>query len=585
MTLLEETPTPTPLAELLRTFGVTAVIAVDDGDRDLTFDSELLAVQVEQGDRPLDEVLAIDGVEQLLNDRGIDRTDETAVREVIADGLRSGEISLGPPESENGTESAFEILRQMLAEADLSFEVIHFDDWAGPGSVDPSTLVLFDFRHGDDPQGVTLAVAYVSTHGDDARLAILSQEPGEAHELWAEHVAGVDAATASRLVWIPKASLTTEASAIVEQLAIALSAPLLRRVQIEGLDLLRGALEETATAAEALNPYELHHLTVAAASDGGFEPESLITRFARRSLPVAVARMQLQAPVHAAIRQLRQVGESKVISPSSTATLIDLQRDDYYINRSHLVGRHQAAVAGDIFAIVPPELVAAVLPQEYEPGTEPLLEVLKLEDLDLCVLVGQPCDLAVRPSGERAQNGRWLEALPITSPSGDKASARMGPAIHNSQHVFRLPWLVSSGDAGHRRVTYKDGLALPMLAVDACVWSPADVAALVVGAAPSPHLSLNWQKRHTLLADEIEQVTKACSLALSLGEENESVAERIKLDAAASDGAIGFEFSPVDQSMAWGLVRVARLRSPYVESLVTSYNDFRRRDAFPTALA
>jgi len=575
-----------PLADLLRTFGVSAVVAVDDGDRDLTLDSELHAGQIERGDAPLPEVLALDGVEQLIDDRGLDRDDETAVRELIADGLRSGEISLGPPESTNGTSSAFEILESLLTEAGLSFDVIHFDDWNGPEGVDPTTLVLFDFRHGTEPQGVPLAVTYITTHGSEARVAILSQEPGEAHELWAAHVAGVDASTARQLVWIPKASLTTEPSAVVEQLAVALSAPLLRRVQEEGVDLLRTALDETAEAAAALNPYELHQLTISAAGDGGFEPESLISRFARRSLPVAVAQMQLRAPVHTAIRQLRQVDDSKVITPSLSGRLIELQRDDYYISRAHLVGRHQAAVAGDIFAQVTPGLVAGVLSEEYEPGDDPLSATLNdLDNLKLCVLVAQPCDLAVRPSGKRAVTGRWLEALPITSPNGDTEGSHMGPAVHSKQHVFRLPWLVGSGEAGHRRVTYKNVLSLPMLAVDACVWSPADAAALTVGAPPSPHLSLNWQSRHALLADEIVRITQACVLASNLGEADEAVAERIKLDAAASDDEIGFYSSDDHQSMAWGLVRVARLRSPYVESLLTSYNDFRRRDAFPTALA
>lgn len=583
---MTNTDAPTnPLADLLGTFGVSAVVAVDDGDRDLTFDSELRAVQIEQGEGDLAEVLALDGVEQLVDDQGVDRSDETAVRELISDGLRSGEISLGPPESQSGTSSAFEILAELLAEAGLSFEVVHFDDWAGPDSVSPTTLVLFDFRHGTEPQGVPLAVTYITTHGTEARVAILSQEPGEAHELWAEHISEVDELTARQLVWIPKASLTTEPSAIVEQLAVALSAPLLRQVQAEGLHLLRTALDETAAAAAELNPYELHQLTVGAASDGGFEPESLITRFARRSLPVAVARMQLQAPVHTAIRQLRHVGDSNVLTPSSTGRLVEMQRDDYYISRSQLVGRHQAALAGDIFAKVPAELVASVLSDEFEAGTDPLVEALELADLELCVLVGQPCDLAVRSSGKRAMKGRWLEALPIAAAGGDSDRARMGSAIHQKQHIFRLPWLVGAGDAGHRRVTYKDVLSLPALAIDTCVWSPADAAALSVNIAPSSRVSLNWQERYEVLAEEIDRITKACALAASLGEEDHSVGERIKLDAAASDDGIGFYFSADQQSFAWGLVRVARLRSPYVESLLTSYNDFRRRDAFPAALA
>lgn len=583
MTVSDEAPTP--LAELMATFGVTSVVAVDDGDRDLTLDSELHAARIERGEASITEVLAVEGVEQLIDHRGVDRDDETAVRELIADNLRSGEISLGPAGSENDTSSAFEILRELLSAAGLSFEVVHFDDWADPGSVDPTTLVLFDFRHADNPQGVDLAIAFITAHGEDARVAILSQEPGEAHELWAEHVAGVDAAAARRLVWIPKACLTTEPSAIVEQLAVALSAPLLRRVQDEGLDLLRSALEDTATAAAALNPYELHHLTVAAAGDGAFEPESLITRFARRSLPIAVACMQLQASVHTAIRQLRHVGDSSFIAPASTVRLIELQRDDYYISRSHLIGRHQAAVAGDIFARVDPELVATVMSAEFDAGADPLADTLKLEDLDLCVLVGQPCDLAVRPSGQRALSGRWLEALPISAPGGDSNRAQMGATTHNNQQIFRLPWLVGSGDTGHRRVTYKDVWSLPMLAVDACVWSLADAAALEVGAAPSPRLSLNWQKRYAELSEEVHRVAKACVLASSLGDDDRAIAERIKLDAAASDDKIGFHFSPDDNSMAWGLIRVARLRSPYVESLLTSYNDYRRRAAFPASLA
>lgn len=581
---------PTPLAELLENFGVSAVMAVDDGDRDLTFDSELSAVKIERGETPLAEVLAVDGVEQLLADRDVDRGDESAVRELIADGLRGGEISLGPPASDVGTSSAFTILRNLLTEAGLSFDVIHFDDWAGPASVDPTTLVLFDFRHGADPQGVALASAYITMHGDAARVAILSQEPGEAHELWAEHVADVDAPTARQLVWIPKASLTTEPSAIVEQLAVALSAPLLRRVQSEGLDLLRSALEETAVAAETLNPYELHQLTVGSASDGGFEPESLINRFARRSLPVAVAEMQRRAPVHTAIRQLRTVGDANLVSSGATNKLIELQRDDYYVGRHLLVGRHQGAIAGDIFALVPSEVISAALSGTSETGDDPLQAAIgALADLSLCVLVGQPCDLAVRPSGERALRGRWLEALQISAATSDSAAGQMGPAVHNKQNIFRLPWLVGSGNDSHRRVNYKNVLSLPMLAVDACVWSAADAAALTAGESPSLRLSLNWQQRHALLSEELARIERACLLASTLegngDAAQDALVERMRLDAAASDDLVGFHFDAGARSMAWGLVRVARLRSPFIESLLTSYNDFRRRDAFPAALA
>lgn len=574
-----------PLAALLSTFDVRAVVAVDDGDRDLTLDSELQAGRVERGETPLEELLRVEGVAQLVEDRGLTQDDETAVQELIADGLRSGEISFGPPAEGNGTSSAFEILRSLLAEADVPFNVLGFDEWGDPSGVDPTTLVLFDFRHGAEPAGVPLAIAYVTAHGADARVAIFSQEPGPEQELWAENVEALDPLTARQIVWIPKASLTTEPAAIVEQLAVALSAPLLRRVQEEGVELLRVALLETAEVASALNPYELHQLTVGSASDGGFEPESLITRFARRSLPVAVARMQLQAPVHTAIRQLRQVGDADVVGAGQISKLIELQRDDYYIARQHLVGRHQGAVAGDIFAKVGPEVIAGVLSGTFEAGDDPLDEVVgDLAGLTLCILVGQPCDLAVRPSGERAVKGRWLEALPITAADGDSAGAQMGPAIHNKQHIFRLPWLAGAGGDGHRRVTYKNVLSLPMLAIDACVWSAADAAALTVGEQPSERLSLNWQNRHTLLTGEASRIEQACRLASTL-QGNEALVERMKLDAAASDDEIGFQFDSADRSMAWGLVRVGRLRSPYVESLLTSYNDFRRRDAFPAALA
>ena len=575
------------LASLLETFRVSAVIAVDDGDRDFTFDAEREALRIDRGETALDGLRRLDGVEQFVRERGIEEDDEIGMRAVIAEGVRSGEISLGPSVPKDGTTSALDALRSVLEQVDVPFEVVHFDDWSGPTDIDPATFVLFDFRHGDLPKGVELAFDFARLHGELARCAIFSQEPGEEEVLWDEHVAQLDQVAARQVVWIPKARLTAEPNAVVEQLAIALSAPLLRRVQEEGVGLLLDALHATSVLANDLNPYELHQLTVGSAGDGGFEPESLISLFERRSLPIAVAAMQLQPPIHTAIRQLRSVHEATVVTRNQTSGLVQLQRDDYYISRQHMVGRHQGAVAGDIFVRLDPKVVASVLNRVVDPGADPLHdELADWESLSFCVLVGQPCDLAVRPSGERSLRGRWLEALQITQQEGkDKAGAQVGPATQGNQHIFRLPWLAGVTESGHRRVVYKNVLSLPMLAVDACVWSPADAAALMVDAPLPERLSPNWEKRRTALADEVFQVEDVCRAASKLEVGQGAVAERIRLDAAASDDGLGFHFSAEQRSLSWGLVRVGRLRSPYVESLLRSYNDFRRRDAFPAALA
>ena len=109
------------------------------------------------------------------------------------------------------------------------------------------------------------------------------------------------------------------------------------------------------------------------------------------------------------------------------------------------------------------------------------------------------------------------------------------------------------------------------------------------GESPSLRLSLNWQQRHALLSEELARIERACLLASTLegngDAAQDALVERMRLDAAASDDLVGFHFDAGARSMAWGLVRVARLRSPFIESLLTSYNDFRRRDAFPAALA
>jgi hypothetical protein len=109
---------------------------------------------------------------------------------------------------------------------------------------------------------------------------------------------------------------------------------------------------------------------------------------------------------------------------------------------------------------------------------------------------------------------------------------------------------------------------------------------MVAGGTVTDRCSVNWQRRHAHALLEAEAIEKACAVAGSLGEDQQPTATRIMLDAAAaSDGTVDFTYSPETRLLAWGLVRVARLRSPFVESLLTTYNDFRRRDAFPASLA
>lgn len=575
------------LEAVLELFEVTAVLAVDDLDRDSTLDSEVEAGRIERGEVDLGPVLALPGVSALLGERGIEQDDEEQVRGVIAEALRAGEVSLGPPtEASEGVTSAFAALEGLLEQVGVPFEVRHFDEWNGPDDVTATTLVLFDFRNGETTAGARLAVDYAAARGTDARVAILSQEPGEERDLWAEHLVAEDAERAHQIAWVPKATLTAAPDAIVEQIAVALCAPVLRDLRTRSLGSLQLALDDTEQVTAALSPYGLHRITVGAAvDDGGFEPESLVNRYSRRSVPLAMAQMQLNDAVHQSIRRLRSVQESHILSTDITGTLVAMQRDDYYIDRSLLIGRNQGLVPGDIFAMVDPEIVAATHGGEFEPGTDPLGDALgDLSTLDLCILVAQPCDLAVRADGQRAAPGRTLEALPIETAAGSNRTA-IGHAISSNKHIFRLPWLAGGADTPHRQATYKTPLALPTLAVDACTWSMADAAALVLAGTATDRCSMNWQRRYERAIAEAREIEEACAVAGTLGPEQKDLAERIMMHAAASNKAIGFRYTEDGRVLAWGLVRVARLRSPFVESLLTTYNDFRRRDAFPASLA
>jgi hypothetical protein len=313
-------------------------------------------------------------------------------------------------------------------------------------------LVLFDVNFGDetrkhnDRSGLRLAKAALEQTGDHV-VGLLTNEAQEGKEAaTADKWAGQGDIERAGLVVINKGLLSGEDAEdlpeLVEQVRAVLLASQIGRLRREVQDGLEGAMKAAAASIGGETPQVLEDLVFRASREGGeWEGDTWFRLFKTLGIKKARERLATDKGVRRGIEDVRNLLHARPADAheASEALAFRVERAEAYDDAVYVNGAGLPIANGDLF---------------------------QAQSGKVFILVGQPCDLALRPEGraydpsaafllavervaeEGAEDGASRYLLPRGGPAGDgKWAVRFRPEYQAAFDVLDLVSFNTEGKA------------------------------------------------------------------------------------------------------------------------------------------
>jgi hypothetical protein len=589
------------LQPLLTALGITRVISVDDAwaqtvgkDAAETLDAVAGSVLVDEAARS--EII------RLLVAMHSDRTEGVDLdsSDAVADFIRQQWDALGEDFHQQAAQvAAVEVVDVQPAdgEAEVALgprlldlfgeDVIAFmglTEWraefANVSASETGTLVLFDRdfteeEGGTESTGEELATALIAAGNPQIRVAMLTHlVKSEDEELRSTRdFEQTHAIEAGLFVAVGKYRLRSP-----EGVGAAISAMLLASEIEEYRKLVASSLAGAAIAAadelDALHRYTIMGSISSARREGTFELEAplrLIESAYRRALYRGVRDEAIAPDLLTKFRSTEGDDYRSLVVPG--AQIVDVLNADRFESPEFVVGLHLPIEVGDIFESRSPYPT---------PGKA------QVPNPRLWLLLGQACDISVRPNGRRMPEIytfvlHELRPMPTsTDPRVVALSARVHP-IGLLDPRSPVTWGVNLGSK----------LLAPAAAVDATVFTDDGAATIDTATPPSTHLMPeSWSARHEELQRLAVRALKDYESAEKLvntGADGGTLLRRIgaailnaSIDTKVGVGAV---LDPTAKRVQFGLRRVGRVLPRAATGLVTLAANYDGRPAFDAPVA
>ncbi|MFF3361781.1 hypothetical protein [Streptomyces misionensis] len=521
----------------------------------------------------------------------------TAVRAVV-DG-RLGPSSLGEPREED--EPAASSLRDLLADS-REFITLSLSKWRerrrellGDGK---STLILFDrdfSREGASEDAGEREIALLMREApENWRIGLLTHTVADSDaeiEVW-KTLARKFEADSSRFLVIAKGHLSVSQTGFPRMLKLTLLAPALEHLQQRLAAAVNGTWSDAISRVADIDPYTLEAaLNGDRLTDGTWGPETLLriaTAFTQDSVR---AKLRADRGVHDSshlVTNLSRVKLPNVSDPDRVRReLAEIERLEYFETAEHLTDLHFPLEVGDVFAFQK----FAEKPHSFESTGQGKSEAKDVESgtadprrqgsEQYMILLAQPCDLAVRNNGKRANGLEFVRVAPLKPPGNGRVISQPGGGVATS---FDLPFFFASSGGGVE-VKLSQQQYVPLTALDMCVLNNQGTASLSVGQEMPDNLLPNWQQRFRIVRTWVENSIKAyrgMEPHRIPGKGADQVTAALTRTVASSnlESLISLRASAI----FYGVKRIGRLREPYRSALISRMSQRDSRDAFDPSL-
>ena len=179
---------------------------------------------------------------------------------------------------------------------------------------------------------------------------------------------------------------------------------------------------------------------------------------------------------------------------------------------------------------------------------------------EVFVLLGQPCDIAVRPDGHR----NTYEAIFAKAKKWNPEQAGQNGFIGSAHHFFPLPALPVRGTA-QWRLDFRRWASVNLRLLDFSVFSDAGDVRLDLSVEPPVFLLPGWRKMFDRAKMRIRAQKELPAEYTAL-----SFSEALKQKTASRDGDV----------VALSYTRVGRLRAPWAVAAYAAFASYQARAAF-----
>lgn len=521
----------------------------------------------------------------------------TEVRAVV-DG-RLGPSSLGDSGGED--EPAASNLRELLADS-REFITLSLSRWRerrrallGDGK---STLILFDrdfSREGASEDAGEHEISLLMQEApENWRIGLLTHTVADSDaeiEVW-KTLSKKFEADSSRFLVIAKGHLSVSQVGFPRMLKLTLLAPALEHLQQRLAAAVSGTWSDAISRVADIDPYTLEAaLNGDRLTDGSWGPETLLriaTAFTQDSVR---AKLRADRGVHDSshlVTNLSRVKLPNVSDPDQVRKeLAEIERLEYFETAAHLTDLHFPLEVGDVFAFQK----FAEKPHSFESTGRRKSEASDVDsgavdphrqgNEQYMILLAQPCDLAVRSNGKRANGLEFVRVAPLKRPGNGRVISQPGGGEATS---FDLPFFFASSGGGVE-VKLSQQQYVPLIALDMCVLSDQGTASLSADQEMPNNLLPNWQQRFKFLRAWVAksaQAYRAMDPHRIPGKGADQVTAALTRTVASSnlEALISLQASAV----FYGVKRIGRLREPYRSALISRMSQRDSRDAFDPSL-
>ena len=308
-------------------------------------------------------------------------------------------------------------------------------------------------------------------------------------------------------------------------------------------EVAKKTLETTVEALASQSVYDLDRVVFQNSLTEGESELGVLTRMLLLRQRVAVdtelGPRQEHFDLLAKLRALRALaGPLTSIKHGNPVMLEQWRRDEVCDPGERVNPAHSPLACGDVFA--------------------------RSDSSEVFVLLGQPCDMAVRPDGRRNTHEAIFARAKKWSPEQERQ--KKNGFIGSAHHFFQIPALPIAGN-DQWRLDFREWASVNLRLLDFSVFSGTGVVTLNVTVEPPVFLLPGWRK---ILERARSRIAAAAQAQLPAEYAALSLSEALKQKAASRDGDV----------VALPYSRVGRLRAPWAVAAYAAFASYQARAAF-----
>jgi hypothetical protein len=550
------TETSDILDQLFKAAGVERVISIDDEYADQFPVEDAIGLVEQLTDTVIAEVFAGHNA-ALSRDADIRNREvreiwekaETSQRRTLMYALRTRSRPADHAAPEAIDEKTASVLPELFVK--YGFAALSYHEWAAqkqriilePG---PLCLILVDenfSKEGQgDHEGLAIVKEILATGRSGLICALLSHnyDPAKIHDDWTE-LCVRERLDKSKFVLISKKSLTTDLVGFARLVKLAILNGETEKLKTKALEILHAAEQSAQERVNAIDIYDFDQIVFRSSyREGVWEPDTLFRIFGllHRDATRKIAKEDAElAKIIEGIRKISQIPTESESAPNYNT--IELQRLELYEDGDYLNSHFTPVDTGDIF-------------QKTGDSSKRYM------------LLGQPCDLMVRPNGKRRQKEAVLVEIVSTKTDNQDGNAE-------------LAFLDPDDDGKPGFVDFRKAQSVKLNLLDFCAFRSDGVSAFsVAGNCPDAVIPA-WKARYKRISAEVAIILRNFE---ELRKREVTVAAAAMVARCSNENIFTPEIDLTTKALSYNVRRIRRLRQPRAAAILSRYAHFIARYAF-----